>query len=252
MLHFVIVRKQKLSNKPKHFIPNILTLTNMFLGFLSIGLILQGDPLKAGILIIIAAVLDVFDGKIARFLGIASRFGAEFDSMADTISFCVVPSILIHSLYVDGLHPLLGSAISFLPLMCGTIRLARFNIDQEKGISRNYTIGLTTPIATITLFSYLFFNYEANGNYGDPRTAIILSALVSFLMISPIHFVKFPLLTFKSGKTNSIILTVFILSVIGIIWFRGLFLLPLTILFISWNIVFWLLQTNNNGIRIKN
>ena len=192
-----------MSKKPKHFIPNILTLINMFLGFLSIGLILQGDPLKAGILIVIAGLLDVFDGKIARFLGIESRFGAEFDSMADTISFCVVPSILIHSFYVDGLHPLLGSAVSFLPLMCGTIRLARFNIDQEQGISRNYTIGLTTPISTITLFSYLFFNFEVYGNYGDPRTAIILLSLVCFLMVSPIHFVKFPLL-----KTSSSIITI--------------------------------------------
>ena len=241
-----------MSKKPKHFIPNILTLINMFLGFLSIGLILQGDPLKAGILIVIAALLDVFDGKIARFLGIESRFGAEFDSMADTISFCVVPSILIHSLYVDGLHPLLGSAVSFLPLMCGTIRLARFNIDQEQGISRNYTIGLTTPISTITLFSYLFFNFKLYGNYGDPRTAMILLSLVCFLMVSPIHFVKFPLLSFKSGKTNSIILTFFIISVVGIVWYRGLFLFPITILFISWNIIFWLLQTNKKHLEIKN
>jgi len=241
-----------MSKKTKHFIPNILTLTNMFLGFLSIGLILQGDPLKAGILIVIAALLDVFDGKIARFLGIESRFGAEFDSMADTISFCVVPSILIHSLYVDGLHPLLGSAVSFLPLMCGTIRLARFNIDQEQGISRNYTIGLTTPISTITLFSYLFFNFKLYGNYGDPRTAMILLSLVCFLMVSPIHFVKFPLLSFKSGKTNSIILTFFIISVVGIVWYRGLFLFPITILFISWNIIFWLLQTNKKHLEIKN
>ena len=241
-----------MSKKPKHFIPNILTLINMFLGFLSIGLILQGDPLKAGILIVIAALLDVFDGKIARFLGIESRFGAEFDSMADTISFCVVPSILIHSFYVEGLHPLLGSVVSFLPLMSGTIRLARFNIDQEQGISRNYTIGLTTPISTITLFSYLFFNFEVYGNYGDPRTAIILLSLVCFLMVSPIHFVKFPLLSFKSGKTNSIILTFFILSAVCIVWYRGLFLFPITILFISWNIIFWLLQTNKKHLGIKN
>ena len=236
----------------RSLIPNLFTFISLTLGLTALKFAIENKWQIAVSLVVFASFLDNIDGKIARFLGIASRFGAEFDSMADTISFCVVPSILIHSLYVDGLHPLLGSGISFLPLMCGTIRLARFNIDQEKGISRNYTIGLTTPIATITLFSYLFFNYESNGNYGDPRTAIILLALVSFLMISPIHFVKFPLLTFKSGKTNSIILTVFILSAIGIIWFRGLLLLPITILFISWNIVFWLLQTNNNGIRIKN
>ena len=241
-----------MAKKHQRFIPNILTLTNMFLGFIAIGLILQNDPLKAGTLIIIAGLLDAFDGKIARLLGIESQFGVEFDSMADTISFCVVPAILIHTFYVEGLHPLLGSAVSFLPLMCGTIRLAKFNIGQEQGRVKNYTIGLTTPISTITLFSYLMFNFELYGNYGDPRTSIILLSLVCFLMISPIHFIKFPLLSFNSGKTNSILLVVFILCAIGAIWFQGLLLFPITIIFISWNILFWLLHLNKNQAEIKN
>ena len=237
--------------KHRRFIPNIITLTNMFLGFSAIGLILQNDPFKAGNLIIIAALLDAFDGKIARLLGIESRFGVEFDSMADTISFCVVPAILIQTIYVDGLHPLLGSAVSFLPLMFGTIRLAKFNIGQDKGIKRKYTIGLTTPISTITIFSFLMFNYQNHGNYGDPRTALILIFLVCFLMVSPIHFIKFPLLSFKSGKTNTILLIVFIICSIGVIWFRGLLLLPITINFISWNIIFWLLHFNKKPAEVK-
>ncbi|GIR29677.1 hypothetical protein CM15mP43_13010 [bacterium] len=71
-------------------------------------------------------------------LGIESQFGVEFDSMADYI-FCVVPAILIHTFLCRGLHPL-GSAVSFLPLMCGTIRLAKFNIGQEKRVVKNYTL----------------------------------------------------------------------------------------------------------------
>ena len=241
-----------MAKKHQRFIPNILTLTNMFLGFIAIGLILQNNPLQAGILIIIAGLLDAFDGKIARLLGIESQFGVEFDSMADTISFCVVPAILIHTFYVDGLHPLLGSAVSFLPLMCGTIRLAKFNIGQEKGIVKNYTIGLTTPISTITLFSFLIFNSKVYGNYGDPRTSIVLLSLVCFLMISPIHFIKFPLLSFKYGKTNSIILIVFIICALSAIWSGGLLLFPITILFISWNVLFWLLHLNKKQAKIKN
>lgn len=241
-----------MAKKHQRFIPNILTLTNMFLGFIAIGQILQNNPLKAGTLIVIAGLLDAFDGKIARLLGIESKFGVEFDSMADTISFCVVPAILIHSFYVDGLHPLLGSAVAFLPLMCGTIRLAKFNINQEKVILKNYTIGLTTPISTITLFSYLMFNYKIYGNYGDPRTSILLVSLVCFLMISPIHFIKFPLLSFKSGKTNSIILIIFIVCALAAILFRGLLLFPISILFISWNILFWLLHLNKKQADIKN
>ena len=233
--------------KPKHFIPNVLTLLNMFLGFLAIGLILNNKPVEAGIFIIIAGGFDVFDGKIARMLGIESRFGVEFDSMADTVSFCVVPSVLVHSLYVDGISPLLGGLISFVPLMFGTIRLAKFNIDQEPGKIKSYTIGLTTPIATITLFAYLFFNYQIDGNYGDPRTALMLVSALGILMISPIHFAKFPLLSFNSGRKNSILLILFILSIMIILIFRGYMLLPLASVYIGWNIVYWLINSQNNN-----
>ena len=223
----------------------------MFLGFLAIGLILKGDPLKAGVFVMIAGMLDVFDGKIARMLGITSRFGMEFDSMADTVSFCVVPSVLVYTLYVEGLSPLLGLLIAFLPLMFGTIRLAKYNIDQESGISKSYTEGLTTPIAAITLFSFLYFNHEVHGNYGDPRTALMLVAAISILMVSPIHFAKFPLLSFKSGRNNSMLLVIFILSVLGILWFRGLFLLPITLMFIGWNIIHWLIHSQRSSIHSK-
>ena len=101
--------------------------------------------------------------------------------MADTVSFCVVPSILVYSLYVEGLPPLLGGVISFIPLMFGTIRLAKFNIEQEPEKPKSYTIGLTTTIATITLFSYLFFNHQIDGDYGDPRTALMLVAALGIL-----------------------------------------------------------------------
>ena len=234
----------KQRRKPRHFIPNILTLLNMFLGFLSIGLILSGEPLKAGVFIIIAGLFDVFDGKIARMLGIESRFGVEFDSMADTVSFCVVPSVLVYSLYVTGLPPLLGGFIAFIPLMFGTIRLAKFNIEQEPGKPKSFTVGLTTPIATITLFSYVFFNHKIDGDFGDPRTALMLVASLGFLMLSPIHFVKFPLFSFQSGRTNSILLIVFILSMIGIVIWQGYFILPLMTIYIGWNIIHWLINSH--------
>ncbi len=240
-----------MNTKPKKFIPNIITLTNMFLGFLSIGLIFNGDPLKAGTFIIIAAFLDAFDGKTARLLQIESRFGMEFDSMADSISFCVAPSVLIYSLYVDGLNPLVGSIISFMPIMFGTIRLAKFNINHSRGIKKTYTSGLTTPIASITIFSYPIFNDQLFGGYGDPRIALFIVAGVSFLMVSPIHFFKFPLLSFKSGKENTILLLVFIFSALGVLWFWGLFLFPISILFITWNVIYWLLKHQKNNYQSK-
>ncbi len=240
------INLKKKRRPPRHFIPNILTLFNMFLGFLAIGLILNNHPIKAGVFIIIAGLFDVFDGKIARILGISSRFGVEFDSMADTVSFCVVPSILVYSLYVDGLPPLLGGFISFIPLMFGTIRLAKFNLDEEPGKPKSYTVGLTTPIATITLFSYLFFNHQIDGDFGDPRTALMLVAGLSFLMISPIHFAKFPLFSFKSGRTNTILLLAFIFSMIVLAIWQGFILMPLIAVYIGWNIIHWLINPSRN------
>ncbi len=228
----------------KKFIPNIFTLINMFLGFVSIGLIINDEPLKAGGLILIAGVFDVFDGKIARILGLESEFGMEFDSMADTISFCVVPSILIYSLYVDNMSQLLGSVISFMPLMFGTIRLAKFNINNQGRTDKSYTEGLTTPISTICLFSYLFFSHTINNNYGDPRIALMLVSFLCMLMISTIPFPKFPILNFRSGKKNSILLITFIFSLICLLLFKGYILLPISLVYIGWSIIHWLINND--------
>ncbi len=245
---------KKIINTKKRFIPNILTLVNMFLGFLSIGLILNGMPLKAGIFILVAALFDAFDGKIARVLGIDSKFGLEFDSMADTVSFCVVPSILVYSLYVKGLPALIGGIISFIPLMFGTIRLAKFNLSPiDKNL--NYFIGLPTPIAAITLFSYLFFNNQIYGSIGDPRTALMLTFSLAVLMISPIPFAKFPLFSFHLGIKNSISLITFFISLLLLYFFRGYVLLPMSLMYIILGIIKWLSNphryTDDTNYNIK-
>ena len=78
---------RKMKKRPKEFIPSIFTVMNMFIGFMAMGFLMRGDPIRAGWLILFACFFDVFDGKLARLLGIPTRFGAEFDSFADTISF---------------------------------------------------------------------------------------------------------------------------------------------------------------------
>ncbi|MEO2159626.1 MAG: CDP-alcohol phosphatidyltransferase family protein, partial [bacterium] len=113
-------RTNKTKRLKRSFIPNVATIFNMFLGFMAITLILNGEPIKAGWVMMVGCLFDIIDGKLARLLGLSSRFGTEFDSLADTISFCAVPSILIYSVYVEGLPYLLGAVISFMPLLFGT------------------------------------------------------------------------------------------------------------------------------------
>ena len=233
------------TNKPKglkrSFIPNVATVFNMFLGFMAITLILNGEPIKAGWVMMVGVLFDIIDGKLARLLGLSSRFGTEFDSLADTISFCAVPSILIYNVYVEGLPYLLGAVISFMPLLFGTIRLARFNIDTGES-PKPYFTGLTTPLAAITIIAFMLFNYQSYGDMGDPRLALVLVAILSFLMISPVRFSKFPLLSFKKGRSYNMRLVGLIIVLLSIIFFRGLVLFPLMAIYIFWSITKWMLD----------
>ena len=236
---------QKNRNKPKRlkraFIPNVATVFNMFLGFLAITLILNGEPIKAGWVMMVGVLFDVIDGKLARLLGLTSRCGTEFDSLADTISFCAVPSVLIYSVYVEGLPNILGAVISFMPLVFGTIRLAKFNIDSEDD-PKPYFTGLTTPLAAITIVGFMLFNFQMYGDMGDSRLALFLVAVLSFLMLSRIRFSKFPLLSFKKGRSNNFRLVGLFIVLITLIMFKGLILFPLMAIYISWSIIQWMLD----------
>ena len=105
-----------------------------------------------------AAFLDAMDGKVARFTKSSSKFGVEYDSLADVISFGFAPSFLIFSVYLKDMK-MVGILISFLPLLFGSIRLARFNT-QLKGFSKDYFKGLPIPIAALTLTSFIIFSFH--------------------------------------------------------------------------------------------
>ena len=227
----------------RRVIPNVATVFNMFLGFLAITFIIKGDPIRAGWLIFVASMFDAIDGKLARLIGIPSRFGTEFDSLADTISFCMVPSLLVYSLYVQGIPTILAGVISFFPLMFGTIRLARFNILHEKS-PKNYFIGLTTPLNAVLIASFVMFNNHIYGHMGDPHIALVMVVALSFMMISKIRFSKFPLLSFKYGKTNTLQLIGVTVTMLAVLITRGFVLFPLLALYLVWSIIKWMLDHN--------
>ncbi len=225
----------------KRFIPNIFTMMNMFLGFLAIIMIIEGNPIKAGWLILIAGAFDAVDGKIARQLGIPSKFGTEFDSFADTVSFCMVPSLLVYSIYTDGLHPFLAGIMSIVPLLFGTIRLAKFNLlDEDKPIP--YFVGLTTPLNALFIVGYMLFNHRVYGHMGDSRVAMVLVITLGFLLISKVRFAKFPMLSFKKGRKNTLQLLGVIFMVISVLIWKGLVLFPLLALYISWSVLNWVIH----------
>ncbi len=154
----------------KRFIPNIFTMMNMFLGFTALILIINGDPMRAVWFVFFAGVLDAFDGKLARILQIESLFGTEFDSFADTISFCVTSSVLIYTTWVDGLHPIIAIVLSFIPLLFGTIRLAKFNLISNDKPNKllyriNNSILCSDSIWILSLFESSVWNKRRSKNW---------------------------------------------------------------------------------------
>ena len=234
----------------KRFFPNTLTIANMFFGFLSIIKIMQGEYYNAGLFILSAGFLDIFDGKIARLLGISSKFGVEFDSLADTVSFCVAPSFLVYNLYSGGLPFILGAIISFIPLICGTVRLAKYNLDTDENGHKSYFIGLSTPISTVTILAYMYFNNHivGEGFYGDPNVALALVVALGILMLSPIPFPKVPLITLKSSQSNTILLVILIICSLSLLIWKGFVLLPICLGYIVTNTFLWVLRMKPKSI----
>ena len=125
--------------------PSLFTLGNLACGFFSILAASQGQFGKAGWLILIAAVFDLFDGRVARMLGTESEFGVEMDSLADGVSFCTAPALLMYFMVLHQ-YPLWGGPIACVYACFGVLRLAKFNTMAHAGEgSKKYFSGLPVP-----------------------------------------------------------------------------------------------------------
>ena len=251
--------------KVKKHLPSLITLSNLFLGFLSLLYIQKGNLELGCNLILIAAILDSLDGKLARKIGIASDFGKEIDSLADLISFCLAPSFLVFNVFYsfDNTSELLFiylAIISSFPVLMGAIRLARFNVGHTKESKQNYFVGLPSPMSAITICSIILMKLKLETQFNnnefnifDLNVIIPVIILLSFLMIGKIHFSKFPLLSFKHSKTNTIRLFLLIFGIIILMiskiynYFHiGLFVF--TSYYILSNIIFHFI---NNSIKLN-
>lgn len=109
-------------------IPSIFTLANLFFGFLALVLTMDGGFKLAAGLIILSALMDSMDGKVARKLSVSSDFGMELDSLSDLVSFGVAPAILTYRALLQDQLGYWGILLAALFVLCGAVRLARFNV----------------------------------------------------------------------------------------------------------------------------
>ena len=185
-------------------LPSLFTLINLFLGFIAIINIQQGNYIIACYVLLAAGAFDSVDGKLARMLGIPTNFGKEIDSLADMVSFCLAPSLLVYALYTQNMPGISGEVIASVPLIMGAIRLARFNTIEDK--PTDSFIGLPTPMNALAIASLVLFMEHikfANPEYSQPRLLLPLILSLSYLMVSRVIYPKFPILNFKAGKQNN-------------------------------------------------
>ncbi|MCX8009788.1 MAG: CDP-diacylglycerol--serine O-phosphatidyltransferase [Ignavibacteria bacterium] len=220
----------------RSLIPNLFTIMNMFCGFLSIINTFEGNFIYASILIIIAAIFDMLDGLAARITKSASEFGVELDSLSDLVSFGTAPAILIYKINLYEYYEI-GILASAFFLICGALRLARFNV-QLVGFDKKFFYGLPIPTSAITLSAYILTFYsDVKFKYPFGDLLLPLAVLLGFLMISKIKYNALPKISIQGLKEHPIYFGFIILSLILAIVTEGKAIFFLVCVFIFTGIV---------------
>jgi CDP-diacylglycerol--serine O-phosphatidyltransferase len=207
------IRKDRMK-KGIYVLPNLFTTANLFCGFYSAIAAMKGMYEIAAISILIAVVLDSLDGRIARMTHTTSRFGGEYDSLCDLVTFGLAPSLLVYnwSLIAFGKWGWLGA---FLFCVCGALRLARFNI-QIGVIDSKVFNGLPIPgaAAAVATGILLFYYLGGEGRFSHLSVMMIMISLALF-MVSSIKYYSFKDLDYFARKPfMSFVLIVLILVII--------------------------------------
>ena len=217
-------------NPKIYLLPNLMTAGNLFCGFAATLQIVQGallqasDPDAAAHLfhfavwfILGACIFDVLDGRLARLGGHDSPFGREFDSLADVISFGLAPALMVYRIVLLA-FPRVGWVVAFIYLLCGALRLARFNTQAASGAPSNSKEFLGFPItaaagliASITLFMLWWFG-ERDHEIGEFKWILPpLMVFLSIMMFSRLRYPSFKAVTWRTTRSLSRFLVIAVL-----------------------------------------
>jgi len=236
-----------------YFLPNLMTAGNLFCGFVALTKIVEaklgpdGRPDHAYFLnikyalcyILLACIFDLLDGRLARMGGVESAFGREFDSLADLISFGAAPAFLVHRVVLRDIFiatPEVGWFIASIYLICGALRLARFNcLAAMPGNSGGKEfLGFPIPsaaglVASVTLF--LIWGDQDEKVFATGAWRYILPGLMlflSFMMVSEVKYPSFKTLDLRARRSfTKTVVTVLFVACLAFLWEHILhFVLP--------------------------
>jgi len=208
------------SKKTRYLLPNILTLAGVCLGISSIKFAIDGNYSLAVIFILLAAILDALDGRIARLIKGTSEFGKELDSLTDFVSFGIAPVFILYFWELNN-YGKLGWAITLIYSVCCVLRLARFNltkINDQQLWKSNYFEGVPSPAGGILILMPLIFELsDLKININTKNLIPYFTILVAILLVS-----KIPTLSLKKISISPKA-TAFILLGIGVIFISLLY-----------------------------
>lgn len=200
----------------KKLIPNTITSANLLCGCLAITQIAEGNLIIASLLVLLGAFFDFFDGMSARLLNVSSPIGAELDSLADMITFGLVPAYLAFE-WLNEMDNSILNYIAFLIAVFSAVRLAKFNIDTRQSTS---FIGVPTPANALLWISMPLISWQVSEGYGLINSEFLLSlfknttviyvliVLFSYLLIAelPLLSLKFKSLKWKGNEFRFVLL----------------------------------------------
>ncbi len=178
-----------------YILPSLFTTGNVFCGFYAFIAVLNEKYYVAAWAIVLAIIFDVLDGRVARLTKTTSAFGMQYDSLADIISFGMAPAFLAYS-WVLKPFGRLGWMAAFLFLLCGTLRLARFNVTKPDVRGQNF-IGLPIPAAAAIIASIVIAFEDLLATRMNPGIMVAVVYLLAFLMVSNIKYPALKRLEFK-------------------------------------------------------
>lgn len=193
---------------------------NILAGFYSVISTYHGEYNRAALAIGIAVVLDGLDGRIARMTGATSDFGLQLDSLADIISFGVAPSVLIYAWGFEDLGNFARFS-AFLFLICGAMRLARFNIQT---IEMKHFAGMPIPAGAGMIAAIVHFFGNPPDSILSKTLLVVMTYLLALLMISSIRFFSFKRLHLSKGKSHLNVLGLAVI-IAGIVFYSEIVLL---------------------------
>jgi CDP-diacylglycerol--serine O-phosphatidyltransferase len=186
-----------------YVIPSLITLGNLSAGIVSILLASQGHLTSAAWAIIAGMIMDIMDGRVARWTGCTSQFGVELDSLCDLVTFGVAPGILMYWLALEPLgRP--GYAIAIFFAVCAALRLARFNLRAQSGEVSTYFVGLPVPAAAGILASFVL-SYELfdNQEMTVKTIPLLMKRMPMFFHLVPVIVLGLSLLMISTIRYNN-------------------------------------------------